>query len=99
MCDLHHLVFGAKVQTTSRACLNASRLKALTHAIRTQRAFVNFPCLLVELRNIERATGNAVTAADAIVLLKIDDAVFVLDNDPIGWTRAQATRIFAVHAW
>src|SRR5438105_15359870 len=52
----------------------------------------------MEFRNVERTTGDAVTAADTIVLLKIDDAVFVLDDRAVRGTRSQATGIFAVHA-
>src|SRR5215207_11223809 len=98
MCDLHHLRFGAEVQTTGRACFDASRLEPLAHTVRTQRAFIDFLCLRVEFWNIVRAPGNAIATADAVVLLKIDDAVFVFDNRAIRWTRAQATGIRAMHA-
>ena len=51
----------------------------------------------IELGNIERTARHAILAADAVVLMKIDDAVGVLDDRAIGGTRAQAAGIGAVH--
>src|SRR5256884_5478103 len=47
---------------------------------------------------VEWAAGNAVTAADAVGLLEVHDAVGVLDDGPIGGTRRETTRGGAVHA-
>src|ERR1043166_4909922 len=52
----------------------------------------------MKLRNVKRTPGDAVTATDAVLLLKIDDAVFKLNDGAVSRTRAQATWIFAVHA-
>jgi hypothetical protein len=48
--------------------------------------------------NIEWTTGNAITAANAVILLKVDDAVFIFDDGSICRTCTEATGIFAVHA-
>src|SRR5262249_11401041 len=50
------------------------------------------------LRNVERAARYAVLTPDAVLLLKIDDAVRVLDDGAVGRARAQAPRVLAVHA-
>src|SRR5258705_13118421 len=70
-----HVVFASEVQTTGRTCFYTRGFQARAHAIRTQRAFVNLLRLGIELRNIERTTRDAILAADAMFLLKIDDAV------------------------
>src|ERR1700722_806285 len=51
----------------------------------------------IDAGNIERATFQAVAAADAIVADEIDDAVGVLHDGPGRRTRLQATRILAMH--
>ena len=53
---------------------------------------------MIELGNVERTTGDAVLAADAVCLLKIDDTVLVLDNCAISRTGLQTSRFRAVHA-
>src|SRR5678816_3664215 len=85
------------METTSWAGLNTRRFEPLAHAVRTERALVNLFRLLVEFWNVERTAGDAVAAADAVFLLKIDDAIFVFDDRAVGRTRTQAPRIFAVH--
>ena len=86
------------MQATCRAGLNARGFQALAHAIGTERALVNLLGLLVEFGNVEGTAGDAIAAADTVVLLKIDDAVFVFDDRPVCRTGTQATRIFTVHA-
>src|SRR5262245_7156375 len=91
-------VLGAGPQATRRTRLDARRFQALPDTIRAQRALVDLLRLAVELRDVERAPRHAVLATDAVVLLKVDDAVRVLHDGAIGGTRAQAPRILAVHA-
>ena len=93
-----HVVLGAEMQAAGGTRFDAGRLQARAHAIRTQRTLVNLLGFVVELRNIERATGHAILAADAVFLLEIDDAVGVLHDGAVGRTRQQATWIGAVHA-
>ena len=50
------------------------------HAIDAHRALVHASGLRAELRDVEGAAGHAVAAADALVLLEIDDAVGVLHD-------------------
>src|SRR4029079_8103310 len=52
----------------------------------------------MKLRDVERTPGDAVAATDAVLLLKIDDSVFKLNDGAVSRTRAQAPWIFAVHA-
>src|SRR5205085_6197464 len=62
-----------------------------------KRTFENFLRLRIKLRNVERAARNAVTTAYAVLLLKINYTVLVLDDCAIRRARAQTTRISAVH--
>src|SRR5258706_1983667 len=66
-----HVVFGSKVQAAGGTRLDARRLEPLTYAIDAQRAFEHLLGRGIELRNIERASANAITAANAILLLEI----------------------------
>src|SRR5258708_12810794 len=86
------------MQTAGRTGLDASGFESLTYSIRAEGALVNLLGFLVELWNVEGTARDAVSATDAVLLLKVDDAVFVFDDRAIGGTGAQATRIFAVHA-
>jgi len=52
----------------------------------------------VKLWDVKGTTRNAVTTTDAVLLLKIDDAIFEFDDCAVSRARTQATRIFAVHA-
>ena len=49
-------------------------------------------------RDVERAAGLAVAAADAVLLLEVDDAVRVLHDRAGRRARPQAARVGAVHA-
>src|SRR5437868_2528014 len=86
------------MQAARRAGFDAGRLKPCADAIRAERALVDLLGLCVEARNVERAARYAILAADAVLLLKIDDAVGVLNNRPIRRTGAQASWVCAVHA-
>ena len=96
--DLDHLLFGAEMQAACRTSLDAGRFKPLTYAIGTERALENLLRLLIELRNIERTARDAVTTTNAVLLLKIDYAIFVFNDRTVSGTRAQASRILAMHA-
>ena len=93
-----HVVFGAEVQAASWAGLDTGWFEAHCHTVRAQRALEHLLCARIELRNIKRASANAIAATDAILLLKIDDAVGVLNDCAVGRARCQAARICAVHA-
>src|SRR5438067_8144802 len=88
-----HIGFRAELQTARRARLDARGLETLAHAIRAERALEHLFRCGVELRDIERATRDAVLTPDAVLLLKIDDAVRVLHDSPVGRTGAQASGI------
>ena len=51
-----------------------------------------------EFRNVEGTTGDAVTTADAVLFLKIDNSVGVLHDRAVRRAGNQAARLFAVHA-
>src|ERR1051326_1304852 len=63
-----HLSLGAELQAAGRTRLDARRFEPLADAIRAQRALVDLFRLVVELRDVERASGDAVLTADAVLL-------------------------------
>ena len=93
-----HVFLGAEHDRASGTGLDASRLESDRYAVRAQRAFIGLVSLLGDARNVERAAGHAITAADAILLMEVDDAVGVLDDRAGRGARFQATRICAMHA-
>ncbi len=95
---IDHVLLAAKDQRLGRAGLDTGRLQPDHDPIGAQRAFVGLAVLLREARHVERAAGHAVAAADAVLLLKIDDAVAVLDDRPRRRAGFQAAGIGAVHA-
>src|SRR5215470_10398996 len=96
--NVEHVIFRAKVQASSRTRLDARGLQSFIHAIGAQRAFEHLLRAGIELGNVERTSAYAVAAANAVRLLKVDDAIGVLNDRRIGWTSFQATRIGTVHA-
>src|SRR6266446_10859080 len=66
-----HVVLAAEMQATCGAGFDACRLQPLADAICAERAFVDSFGFRIEFGNVEGAAGDAVTAADAVVLLKI----------------------------
>ncbi|MNT57685.1 hypothetical protein D3C72_1950720 [compost metagenome] len=76
---------------------HAGRLLTHAHAIHAQRAFVYPVIVFVQPRNVERTTRDTVAAANAVILLEIDDTIGVLNNGPRRRTRFQAPRIFTLH--
>src|SRR5260221_7034515 len=93
-----HVVLAAKVQAACRARLDARRFKSLIDAIVAQSALVNALGLLIKLGNIEWTAGDAISAADAFLLLKIHDAVRILHDGAVGRARLQTSRLRAVLA-
>src|SRR6266446_654693 len=93
-----HVVLAAEMQATCGAGFDACRLQPLADAICAERAFVDSFGFRIEFGNVEGAAGDAVTAADAVVLLKIYDAVRVLNDGAIGGARGEASRVGTVHA-
>src|SRR5260370_20438662 len=75
-----HIFLAAEVQAACRALLDACRFRRFATSTRAQRALENAMGLRVHLWNVERASRDAVAAADAIGLLKIDDAIRVLHD-------------------
>ena len=96
--DLEHRVLRAELQAARGAGLDARGLKTHRHAIDAHRALVHALGLRVELGNVEGASGHAVPAADALVLLKVDNAVGVLHDGPGRGARGEAPGLGAVHA-
>src|SRR5262249_11000934 len=94
---LLHLSLGAEMQAPGRASLYASRLQTLAYTVRAQRAFVDLLRFRIEFRNIIRAARHTVLAPDAVVLVKIDNAVSVLHDRAVRRTGPQAARVLAVH--
>ena len=96
--DELHVIFRAEFQAAGRARFDARRFQTLADAIGAKRALVDFFGRLVELGDVEGATGSAELTADAVFLLEIHDAIRVLHNGAVGWTRPQTPGIGAVHA-
>ena len=82
---------------TGRTGLHAGRLLPDADAVHAQGAFVYPVILFIEARDIKRTARDAVAAANAVILLEVDDAVSVLNNGASGRARLQAAGIFTVH--
>src|SRR5437870_3657700 len=96
--DELHVFLAAELQAARGTRLDASRLQPLAHTIGAERAFVDLFCGLVELRYVERATGDAELAANAVLLVEVHDSIGVLHDRAVSRTGAQAAGIGAVHA-
>src|ERR1035441_3647538 len=96
--DEFHVVFCAELETTGGTCLDACGFETLADAVGAERALVHPLRRGIEARNIEGATGNAEFAADAVFLVKVDDAVGVLHDGAVGGTSREAAGVGAVHA-
>src|SRR5690606_2852989 len=92
------VLLGAKDDSPSRAHFHASRLKAHRYAIRAQSTFVGFVILFRDAWYVKRTTSNAVAAANAFILIEVDDAIGVLDDCTWTWARFEAAWVFTVHA-
>src|SRR5690606_36214809 len=93
-----HRFLGAEHDRAGRADLGAGRGLAHGHAVRAQRALVGLVVLLRDARDVERTAGDAVAAADAVLLVEIHDAVGVLDDRARCRAGLEAARVVAVHA-
>ena len=88
----------AEADGAGRAGLHAGRLEAHADAVGAQRALVGLVVLLADARDVERAAGDAVAAADAVLRDEVDDAVGVLDDRARRRAGLEAARVVAVHA-
>src|SRR5260370_42095326 len=93
-----HVVFGSKMQAAGRAGLNACRFQSLAHPVHTKRALEHLLGGGIEFGNIEWTAADAISAANAILLLKIHDAVRILHDRAIRGASRQAAPISTVHA-
>ena len=98
LAKLLHIVFRSEVQTSRRTRFDASRFKPGADPVRTQSALMNLLRFRIKLRNIERAAGHAVLAADAIVLVKVDDAICILHDGAVSRTGAKTSRVGTMQA-
>src|SRR5438876_6681022 len=96
--EILHVVLGAKMQASRGARLDAGGFETLAHAVRAQSTLVDLLGSGIEFRNVEGTSGDAVSAADAAVLLEINDAVRVLHDGAVGGTGREASRVGAMHA-
>src|SRR5262249_16695436 len=96
--DLYQILLRAELQTSGRTCFDARRLQAIRQSVRTQCAFVDLLRFRVQPRDVKGASGAAVFAADAMLLLKVDDPVGILHDRARRRARSQTARILAMHA-
>src|SRR4029077_9439385 len=96
--DEFHVVLGAKLETAGGACFDASGFETLTDAVGAERALVNPLGLRIEARNIEGTTRHAEFAADAVFLVKVDDAIGVLHDGAVGRTSGETAGVGTMHA-
>ncbi len=94
----HHVRLLAEGDGARGTGLHAGGLQAHTDPVRTQRALVGLVVLLRDPGDIEGTPGDAVAAADAVVLLEVDDAVGILHDGAGRRAGLEAARIGAVHA-
>jgi hypothetical protein len=80
------------------ARFNACGFKTSVHAVNAHITFVDFLGLLLKSWNIEGAAGNAVLATNALVLIKVNNSVLILNNGAWRRTGVQTTWFLAVKA-
>ncbi|MCY1359427.1 hypothetical protein D9M69_459980 [compost metagenome] len=95
---LLHVFLGAEDDGAGGAGLHAGRLQPDRNPVGAEGALVGLVVLLRDARDVEGAAGDAVAAADALVLVEVDDAVGVLDDGAGARAGRQAARVVAVHA-
>src|SRR5208282_1332928 len=96
--EILHVVFAAEVQATGGTGFDAGGLEPLAHAVDAERALEHLLGGRIELGNIEGTAAHAVSAADTVLLLKVDDAIRILHDRAIGGTGRQAAGVGAMHA-
>ena len=97
-CEVFHVRFGAEVEAAGGTTLDACGLETLADPVGAERALENFARFGAEFRNVEWATRHAIAAADAVVFLKVDDAVGILNDGGVRGAGFQTAGIFAMHA-
>src|SRR5258707_2730770 len=97
-CTVFHLVLYSNVEAAGGAGLDACGLESLSYPIGTECAFKDFLIAGIEFWNVEWATCDAISAADAMLLLKIHNAVGVLHNGAIGGGGEEKARFRADRA-
>src|SRR5690606_28342663 len=89
---------GAENDGAGRTGFDTGRLLPHGHPVGAQVALIGFVVFLGYARDIEGTARYAIAAAYAVFLMKVDDAVVVLDDGAWSRTGFQAARVFAVHA-
>lgn len=95
---LLHLFFGAEHDGVRRAGPGAGRTLTHSDAVRAKRALVGFVVDRGDARNVEGTAFDAIAAADAFIVIEVDDAVGILHDRAGCRARLQTARIFAMHA-
>ena len=80
------------------ARFNACGFKTSVYAVNAHITFVDFLGFLLKSWNIEGAAGNAVLATNALVLIKVNNSVLILNNGVRRRTGVQTTWLLAVKA-
>ena len=80
------------------ARFNACGFKTSVYAVNAHITFVDFLGFLLKSWNIEGAAGNAVLATNALVLIKVNNSVLILNNGARRRTGVQTTWFLAVKA-
>ena len=96
--EVEHVLLRAEAERLGRAGLDARGLEADRDAVGAERALVRLAVLHAVARDVERAAGLAVAAADAVLLLEVDDPVRVLDDRAGGGAGLEAAGLRAVEA-
>src|SRR5690606_19105711 len=83
---LLHVFFGAENNGTGWTGFDAGGLLPDTDPVGAQGTFIDFVVFLGNAWDVEGAACNAITAAYAVFLMEIDNAVVVLDDSTRRWT-------------
>src|SRR5438445_11291563 len=86
------------MQAAGRTSFDTSGFQPLGDPVHTECALEDLARRRAEFGDVKWAAGDAISAANAMLLLKIDDAIDVLHDGAIRGTRDQASRILAVYA-
>src|SRR5690625_6533699 len=97
MCGDFHVLFATKGNGAGGTGLDTGRLLADSDTVRTQGALVHLVVLFGHAWNIKRTTGNAVAAANAVVLVEVHNAVSVLYDGTRCGASLETTRLHTVH--
>ena len=80
------------------ARFNACGFKTSVYAVNAHITFVDFFRLFLKSWNIEGAAGNAVLATNALILIKVNNSVLILNNGAWRRTGVQTAWFLAVEA-